>query len=98
MAGRRAASGVGVGCQGFAGCSLCEACTMLDITGAAKKSHKKTTMEAAERASRWLRIRRSDQWDKAAGLDQLWPGHLKGACDVQRPETPGDLRHITETE
>ncbi|XP_054628013.1 uncharacterized protein LOC129179159 [Dunckerocampus dactyliophorus] len=56
-----------VGCRGFAGRSLCKVFTLLGITGAAKWKAIKSTMEAAERASRWLWIRRSDLWAHATG-------------------------------
>ncbi|XP_061571176.1 uncharacterized protein LOC133424524 [Cololabis saira] len=56
-----------VGCRGFAGRSLCKVFTLLGITGAAKRKAIKSTMEAAERASRWLWIRRSDLWANATG-------------------------------
>ncbi len=56
-----------VGCRGFAGCSLCKLYRLLGITGAAERKAIKNTMEAAERASKWLWIRRSDQWANVAG-------------------------------
>lgn len=56
-----------VGCRGFAGCSLSKVYTLLGITGTAKSKATKSTMEAAERASRRLWIRRSEAWANAAG-------------------------------
>ncbi len=56
-----------VGWRGFAGRSLCKVYTLLGITGATKRKAIKSTMEAAERASRWLWIRRSDLWVNATG-------------------------------
>lgn len=56
-----------VGCRGFAGRSLCKVLTLLGITGAENKKAIKTNMEAAERASRWLWIRRRDLWTNATG-------------------------------
>ena len=57
-----------VGCRGFAGRSLCKVYTLLGITGVEKRKAIKSTMEAAERASRWLWIRRSDLWANATGI------------------------------
>ncbi|XP_061896860.1 uncharacterized protein LOC133645950 [Entelurus aequoreus] len=59
-----------VGCRGFAGRSLCKVFTLLGITGDRKRKAIKTTMEAAERASRWLWIRRSELWANATGTQQ----------------------------
>ena len=56
-----------VGCRGFAGRSLCRVLTLLGITGQEKRRAIKSTTEAAERASRWLWIRRNDLWDRATG-------------------------------
>ena len=56
-----------VGCRGFAGRSLCKAYTQLGITGAVKRRVIRAAMEAAEKASRWLWLRRSDPWVSAAG-------------------------------
>ncbi|XP_075904972.1 uncharacterized protein LOC142903304 [Nelusetta ayraudi] len=54
-----------VGCRGFG--ALCREFTQLGITGAEKRKAIKSSMEAAERASRWLWIRRSDLWAIATG-------------------------------
>lgn len=51
-----------VGCRGFAGRSLCKVLSRLGITGAAKKRAIKSACEAAEKATRWLWIRRADPW------------------------------------
>ncbi|KAI4872170.1 hypothetical protein NFI96_031011 [Prochilodus magdalenae] len=51
-----------VGCRGFAARSLCKIYTLLGITGAAKRKAIKSTTEAAERASRWIWIKRSEAW------------------------------------
>lgn len=56
-----------VGCRGFMGHSLCRVYTLVGIVGAAKRKAIKSTMEAAEQASRWLWIRMNDQWTNAAG-------------------------------
>ena len=56
-----------VGCRGFAGRSLCRAYTLLGITGAEKRKAIRTAMEAAERASRWLWLRRANLWITATG-------------------------------
>ncbi|XP_053183947.1 LOW QUALITY PROTEIN: uncharacterized protein LOC128367182 [Scomber japonicus] len=58
---------VEVGCRGFAARSLCKIYTLLGITGAAKRRAIKSTVEAAERASRWIWIKRSEKWANAAG-------------------------------
>uniref|UniRef100_A0A8P4PXN3 C1q domain-containing protein n=1 Tax=Dicentrarchus labrax TaxID=13489 RepID=A0A8P4PXN3_DICLA len=51
-----------VGCRGFAAQSLCKAYSLLGITGARQRKAIKTTTEAAEKASRWLWIKRGDPW------------------------------------
>lgn len=56
-----------VGCRGFAGRSLCKVYTQLGMTGAAKKKAIRASMEAAEKASRWLWLKRGDVWVSAAG-------------------------------
>lgn len=56
-----------VGCRGFAGRSLCKVLSLLGITGVAKRRAIKNIMEAAERASRWLWIRRNKEWVSASG-------------------------------
>ncbi|XP_041920594.1 uncharacterized protein LOC121684601 [Alosa sapidissima] len=56
-----------VGCRGFAGRSLCKVLTMLGLTGEAKRKAIRSATEAAERATRWLWIKRADPWKNAAG-------------------------------
>ena len=56
-----------VGCRGFAARSLCRAFSLLGISGAAKRRGVKSATEAAERASRWIWIKRSEKWANAAG-------------------------------
>ncbi|KAK0150652.1 hypothetical protein N1851_008245 [Merluccius polli] len=51
-----------VGCRGFAARSLCKVYSLLGITGAHQRKAIKTTTEAAEKASRWLWIKRGDPW------------------------------------
>ncbi|TWW74688.1 hypothetical protein D4764_14G0006910 [Takifugu flavidus] len=51
-----------VGCRGFAGRSLCKAFGRLGITGTAKKRAIKAASEAAEKATRWLWLKRADLW------------------------------------
>ncbi|XP_062272394.1 LOW QUALITY PROTEIN: uncharacterized protein LOC133978067 [Scomber scombrus] len=51
-----------VGCSGFAGRSLCKVLSRLGVTGAAKKRAIKSASEAAEKATRWLWIKRADPW------------------------------------
>ena len=58
---------VEVGCRGFAGQSLCRAYTSLGITGERRRRAIRNSTEAAERASRWLWIKRADPWTLAAG-------------------------------
>ncbi|XP_060744927.1 uncharacterized protein LOC132858560 [Tachysurus vachellii] len=56
---------VEVGCRGFAGQSLYRAYTALGITGERRRAICNST-EAAEKASRWLWIKRADPWTNAA--------------------------------
>ena len=53
---------VEVGCRGFAGHSLSKAYGTLDITGANQRRAIGTSVEAAEKASRWLWLKRGEQW------------------------------------
>ena len=55
-----------VGCRGFVGQSLSRAYTALGITG--ERRAIRNNMEAAEKASRWLWIKRADPWLNAAGV------------------------------
>ena len=56
-----------VGCRGFAARFLCRTYSLLGISGAAKRRAIKSATEAAERASRWIWIKRSEKWANAAG-------------------------------
>ncbi|XP_057679565.1 uncharacterized protein LOC130908002 [Corythoichthys intestinalis] len=51
-----------VGCRGFAGRSLCKVLDRLGITGVAKKRAIQSASEAAEKATRWLWLKRADPW------------------------------------
>ena len=51
-----------VGCRGFTGRSLCRVLSCLGIVGAAKKRAIKSASEAAEKATRWLWMKRADPW------------------------------------
>ncbi|TWW71631.1 hypothetical protein D4764_16G0001280 [Takifugu flavidus] len=51
-----------VGCRGFAGLSLCKVFGRLGVTGPAKKRAIKSASEAAEKATRWLWLKRADPW------------------------------------
>ncbi|KAK0145691.1 hypothetical protein N1851_015413 [Merluccius polli] len=51
-----------VGCRGFAGQSLCRALRLLGIRGLHNKKAIKNITDAAEKASRWLWIKRGDTW------------------------------------
>lgn len=54
-----------VGCRGFVGHSLHKALSTLGITGGARSRAIKNITEAAEKASRWLWIRRGGPWGQA---------------------------------
>ncbi|XDV13785.1 hypothetical protein PO909_002121 [Leuciscus waleckii] len=56
-----------VGCRGFAGRSLCYVFKTLGITGEAKRKAIRSATEAAEKATRWLWIKRAEPWAIAAG-------------------------------
>ena len=51
-----------VGSRGFVGHSLHKALSALGITGTARSRAIKNITEAAEKASRWLWIRRGEPW------------------------------------
>ena len=51
-----------VGCRGFAGQSLCRALKMLGIRGLHSREAIRNITDAAEKASRWLWIKRGDPW------------------------------------
>ncbi|XP_051928401.1 uncharacterized protein LOC127604984 [Hippocampus zosterae] len=53
---------VEVGCRGFAAHSLARAYCSLGIDGERKRRAIRNTTEAAERASRWLWLKRGDPW------------------------------------
>ncbi|XP_061925310.1 uncharacterized protein LOC133664585 [Entelurus aequoreus] len=53
---------VEVGCRGFAARSLVRAFSSLGIDGERKRRAIRSTTEAAERASRWLWLKRGDPW------------------------------------
>lgn len=62
-----------VGCRRLAARSLCKIYTLLCITGAAKRGTIESTTEAAERASRLIWIKRSENvgqccWDTSLVL------------------------------
>src|SRR4029434_5775910 len=65
-----------VGCRGFAGQSLCRVLTKLCILGLCKEREIKSTIDAAERATKWLWLKREAQWSNAAGMDHPWLGRL----------------------
>ena len=54
-----------VGCRGFVGDSLSKALEKIGIVRLAKKKPLKECFEAAERVSRWIWIKRNDQWSEA---------------------------------
>ncbi len=51
-----------VGCRGIAGRFLCKVLSRLGIKGIAKKRAIQSASEAAEKATRWLWIKRADPW------------------------------------
>ncbi|XP_061896833.1 uncharacterized protein LOC133645919 [Entelurus aequoreus] len=53
---------VEIGCRGFAGHSLQRVFRILGIRGLQSRKATKNILEAAEKASRWLWIRRGDPW------------------------------------
>ena len=55
-----------VGCRGFSGSSLCKSLTGLGLTGAQKRKALKEITKSAERASKWLWIKRASTWNAAA--------------------------------
>lgn len=56
-----------VGCRGFAGHSFCKVLTWLGLTGEAKRRAVQSVSKAAEKVTRWFRIKRADLW-VAAGM------------------------------
>lgn len=69
-----------VGCQGFAGHTLCKVMPQLGILGLEKKRVIKSIIDSVEKATRWLWIKMSGQWSTVAGTqvgtDHLQLGHL----------------------
>lgn len=57
-----------VGCRGFADRSLCRVLTKLQKVGLAKKRAIRSITDAAERATRWLQLKREVPWSTAAGM------------------------------
>ena len=53
---------VEVGCRGFAARSLARAFSSLGIEGERKRRASPSTTDAAERASRWLWLKRGEPW------------------------------------
>ncbi len=53
---------VEVGCRGFAGHSLSKAYGILSIMGESRRGAINNNVEAAEKASRWLWLKRGDKW------------------------------------
>ncbi|XP_039504261.1 uncharacterized protein LOC120460516 [Pimephales promelas] len=73
---------VEVGCRGFAGQSLHRVLGLLGICGLHRQRAIKNILEAAEKAARWLWLRRGDAWHRAL------PGHKSG-LDHPRLGRPG---------
>ena len=87
---------VEVGCRGFAACSLARAFSTLGIEGERRRRAIRSATEAAERASRWLWLKRGlkeeSHGDMVArpsghklGPDQPRLGNLEEVYDVERP-------------
>ncbi|XP_056127556.1 uncharacterized protein LOC130105540 [Rhinichthys klamathensis goyatoka] len=74
---------VEVGCRGFAGQSLHRVLGLLGICGLHRQRAIKNILEAAEKAARWLWLRRGDAWRRAL------PGHKSG-LDHPRLGRPGE--------
>ncbi|XP_026079824.1 uncharacterized protein LOC113057031 [Carassius auratus] len=74
---------VEVGCRGIAGHSLMRTLKLLGVKGLQLKKATTSILEAAERASRWLWIRRGDPWSN------LPLGHKPGT-DHPRLGRPGE--------
>ncbi|KAI4871602.1 hypothetical protein NFI96_006464 [Prochilodus magdalenae] len=83
-----------VGCRGFAGQSLCRALKRLGIRGLHTRKAIEKITDAAERASRWLWIKRGPPWTYLLPRHKPGPGWVTWArvYDVERPETPNDPR------
>ncbi len=74
---------VEVGCRGFAGQSLHQSLSLLEVRGLQERRGTKNLIDAAEKASRWLWIKRGDPWCSALH------GHKLGA-DHPRLGRPGE--------
>ena len=57
---------VEVGCRGFAARSLARAFSILGIEGERKRKAIRNTTDAAERASRWLWLKRGEPWSRGS--------------------------------
>lgn len=51
-----------VSCRGFVGRALCKLLHLLGVIGAHRRQVIKHGTEVAEKASRWLRLKRSEPW------------------------------------
>ncbi len=89
-----------VGCRGFAGRSLCKVLSRLGVTGVAKKRAIQSASEAAEKATRWLWIKRADPWAATGTQVRAWstpagsPG--RGCMMLRDPKHPMIPGYITE--
>ncbi len=83
-----------VGCRGFAGRSLCKTFTLLGITGEVQRKVIRSATEAAEKATRWLCIKRAEPWAIAAGTQAGLPG--QGCQILKDPEHPMTPGYITD--
>ncbi|XP_076860736.1 uncharacterized protein LOC143513938 [Brachyhypopomus gauderio] len=72
-----------VGCRGFIGQSVHRAFKLLGIRGLAERRATKNISEAAEKASRWLWIKRGEEWSS------MLLGHKPGT-DHPRLGRPGE--------
>ena len=69
-----------MGCLGFLGRSTCKALAQLGVSGAVKRETKRSTTEAAEKATQWLLIKRvSPSMLLGCILGQPRMGHLDEA-------------------
>ena len=55
---------VEVGCRGFARRSLCRILNLLGMIGEKKRKAIRAISESAEKASKWLWIKRSEPWSR----------------------------------
>ncbi len=90
-----------VGCRGFAGKSLHRVLGLLGICGLHRRRAIKNILEAAEKASRWLWLRREEAWHSALPGHKSGPDHPRLGrpgewCLMLRPETPYDPGNITD--